>query len=217
MDAIILAAGRNDRLSGVVPAYMKPLLVVNGKTLITHIVHALGLCQRVIVVASPDNVKQLVDVVSPEREDARFIVQPQASGPADALSLGLDLVKSDYTLLACGDNVIPSEHWVNLLQEARPNEWEAIISTRVLPGSDVRRFTYFNHDEVMEKEDPPIPSAPYRAWIGPLIFTTSTLRAMFDCLEPLESLSDVIRSIQPNKRIFVEGHCSDIGVPGELP
>lgn len=216
MDAVILAAGRNDRLAGHVPAYMKPLLVVNGKTLVMHIISALGMCERIIVVASPDNVKQLVDVVSSERPDVRFVVQPQADGPAEALSLGLEVATSAYTLLACGDNVIPFDHWSKLLAEDRPKEYEVIVSTRYLPGREVRRFTYFFHDEVLEKEDPPVLDTTYQAWIGPVVFRTNDLRDIMRECKP-ESLSDILRKYEPDLRRFVVGNCSDIGIPEELP
>lgn len=216
MDAVILAAGRNDRLRGAVPAYMKPLLVINGKTLVTQLVSAMGLCQRVVLVASPENIKPLVDVVSSERTDARFVVQPQADGPVQALSLGLDVVRSAYTLVVCGDNLVPVDHWTELLSRKRPEQGEALISTRHMIAEEVRRFTYFNHDEVLEKEDPPIMEKIYSAWIGPLVFETATLRHIMDEDEPT-SLSDIIRNIRPENRTFVEGQCADIGIPGELP
>ena len=69
MDLIILAAGRNERLHGTVPAFMKPLLLVDGQPLIVRLVREAldaGVLEtydevgRVIVVAAPQNVGDLL-------------------------------------------------------------------------------------------------------------------------------------------------------------
>lgn len=211
-----MAAGRNDRLAGHVPAYMKPLLVVNGSTLVSHIIRNVGLAARVILVVSPDNVKPLVDIASSEREDARFVVQPQASGPVEAIRLGLDVVRSSYTMIVCGDNVVPLQHWAALLSHVRPENGHVIISTRRLMGSEVKRFTFFRNGVVFEKQDPPILEASYDAWIGPIIFRTEDLVNVMENTDP-QSISDIIRTYEEEGWCFVPGECSDIGIPGELP
>lgn len=214
MDAIILAAGRNDRLGGHVPAYMKPLLVVNGHTLIGHQVNALALATRIIVVCSPDNVSQLIDVLG-AFSGVFFIIQPKPIGVIDALEIGMELVESDYTIITCADNIIPQEHWAEFIAHDRPTPGQILISSRDLPAHETQRFTYFVNQEVREKVPPPNFTDHYRCWIGPLSAMTEDLTGKLE--HGLKSLSQLIASYDPIGWKFIEGECSDVGVPGELP
>lgn len=217
MDVVILAAGRNDRLKGVVPSYMKPLIVVNGRTLITSIIDATHSCERVVVVASPENVKPLVDVVTPIRPDTRFVVQPEATGPLHALELGLELVTGRDVTIVCADNVIPPNHWDALWHRVSLRDSEMLVSVRDLPGDEVERFTYFIGGNVYEKQPAPDTGSRYMAWIGPLVTKADTLRDKLEEGGNMRALSDLIAMYEGQERVYVEGYCADIGIPGELP
>src|SRR5689334_1907257 len=106
MDAVILAGGKGSRLDGVMPPYMKPFMPVNGVPLITRIVDQVhGYVARTFVVVAPENAMQMAHVLNGRK--VFMVVQQDATGPGDALMLGLALTKQDTVLLLMGDNLMP--------------------------------------------------------------------------------------------------------------
>lgn len=222
MDAIILAAGRNDRLKGYVPAYLKPLILINGEPLIVTLAQELMLHTegKIVVVVAPQNAAQIVEVVETRlghHNRTRYVLQPQASGPAGALRLGVEVVNDgSAVMLVCADNVIPPDDFSECTS-AYYHSMGTAVCTRELPRAEAERFTRVYEDRVIEgplspgeRED----TGPFKCWVGPLVFNTKRL---------LNAISD-----QPNTSLVsaylnkagpltpVDGNTSDIGVPEAL-
>lgn len=100
--AVVLAAGKNERLAPVVPPFHKPLLVYEGETLVGRAARlASTITDEVIVVVAPQNAAPIAEVVT----EGTLIVQRQPTGPVDALCLARPYVgPDDSVLLMMGDN-----------------------------------------------------------------------------------------------------------------
>jgi len=213
MDAVILAAGRNDRLKGRVPAYLKPLITVNGVSLIVDLVtKALAVANCVVIVVAPQNAQHIVDVVHSALgsiKNIHYVIQPSADGPVDALDIAMNLVHDDRVMVLCADNIIP----LDVIVKCASDKTEAVISTSEMTHDKAQRFTYFVRNEVYEKQ--PVPKdAPnlVQVWVGPLVVHRGFLNAQ---LSQVDTLSELIGLTI--ERSFVLGNVSDIGVPEELP
>jgi CTP:molybdopterin cytidylyltransferase MocA len=121
VDAIILAAGNGERVRGVTARGLKPLLLVEGEPLIARLVRQASVADRVTVVVSPLNAPHIVDVLEAKGfDDVRYIVQPQATGPTDAMRRGLDTSRGALTLVVLGDNVVSDSDFAAIAQRQAP-------------------------------------------------------------------------------------------------
>ena len=218
MDAVILAAGRNDRLKSLVPAYMKPLIMVNGVPIIVTIIRDLvftNVAGTITVVVSPQNVAPIVDVV--EAGDfpkglIRYVVQPDALGPMDAVRRAMPMTHHDV-MIVCADNIIPAATYKQV--EAGLVDCDTSLAVKLMPLKEAERFTYFDEKDgdVYEKLPPPEHvKDPVYVWLGPLAFRKGFLfthAADTERLSGLIALADTVNSVEAN--------CVDIGVPEELP
>ncbi len=105
MQCIILAAGKGTRLRPLTDNIPKPLVKVNDKTLLDHIVEAL-----------PSAVKELIIVIGYRGEMIKeycgttfhgrrvtYVEQTEINGPAKALWLAKDLIKGRFLFMFADD------------------------------------------------------------------------------------------------------------------
>ncbi len=214
MDVIILAAGRNDRLKGFVPEYMKPLIMVNGSPIIVNIVRDLvdGIATDIIIVVSPHNAGFITAVVEaiPQRYRVRYVVQPEAVGVMDAVRRAMPMVHEDV-MIVCADNIIRSS--VYEMIEVGLVGTDVSLAVKSMPIAEAQRFTYFDEDDVYEKTSPPDHmKGNVFVWLGPLAIRKAFLFTHADDTERLSGLIALADSVRR-----VEANCVDIGVPEELP
>lgn len=217
MDAVVLAAGDGQRLAGVMPAGLKPLLVVNGESMIVHVTKRVLEADPFFItyVVSPTNAGPIIDVLHAALPDTRaklrFIVQPKATGPTDALALGVALVSSSNFVMACADNIIPEglvremskvgvQPRVPLVPVAHIGKEEGVRYTRV--WTNQRRFYYTDSYASMSEWDD---TEYIGAWIGPLVLPTDS--------QPFnaKTFAEVLNFYQ--RTDIVESTCLDVGVP----
>lgn len=181
METVILAGGRGSRLStvGVMPPYFKPLMVVDGRPLITRLVNqafaATG--DDVIVIAAPENALVIKQVLEHRHEGARYhmVVQTEPNGPGAALELGLRMAESSDVLVLMGDNLMPYAD-VNVIAEHPQNN---VVGVTEVEYEQTIRLTYKNTDGIwVEKEYPYHRNggAQWKAWVGPFKCNASEMR-----------------------------------------
>lgn len=86
---------------------MKPLILMNGKTLLAHAVdHALDAWEaaEIIIVGAPENVSLMRDVMQPYCEQYHWVIQPRPTGVVNAIARGLRLARHQAILILCADN-----------------------------------------------------------------------------------------------------------------
>ena len=222
MDAVILAGGRNQRLGGVVPPYMKPLIVVNQRPLVAQAVEVAqqvikngGEGGSVIVVTSPESTLPISHVIDVAAVDMLV----KTGGPGAALRSALDLVTMDYVLVLMADNLTPTED-VNKIVTKMGN----VVGTGLVPLEDCERFTRLRGLTWVEKvpvtkEDEVFPGLA-RCWLGPLKLDARLAAKGLDVLAGERDTDDL--PISPIFNMFdgfttVDVHSVDIGLPEVLP
>lgn len=168
MDAVILAAGRGERLSSLVPPFRKPLIEVNGVPLVrTAVELAIGVgVELPIVVAAPINAADVDAALS--GLPACIVIQRQPHGPGDALRIGLQVhnvsLGSYRVLVLLSDNVITSADVHEVTQH------EVAVGVRSTPRADAGRFTWFDPALRDWREKVAIPDGEsVDCWVGPFV------------------------------------------------
>jgi len=209
ISALIAAAGANERLSGLVSTGGKPLILVNGKPLIRHALdHARDFWEaaEVVIVASPDNVKSLTQVVIADS----WVVQPEPTGVVNAIARGIRFIESVWTVILCADNTFDTQGIIlpevinSLYFGARQlDKTSAKRFTRYTQANNFTRFIEASSDETGEG-----------CWIGPLVLPTEAIKKYVGISETIVQLVNVIqkehRTLTP-----LNMHCTDMGVPEE--
>jgi NDP-sugar pyrophosphorylase family protein len=210
--ALILAAGANTRLESILPPGLKPLVIVNGKTLFKHAVdHANGLwnVDRVVAVVAPDNARPLTQVGGADD----WVVQPRPEGVLDAIRRGLRAVWTPWTLILCADNTFDVDTGGLIQLQHVAGRVPAFVSRRLAP-EDERRFTrYVRHGDSSRFVGPEYTGPTDGCWIGPLCLSTeglgdgSMLPSIIDCVN-VAATGQMLTPIAMN--------CADLGIPEAL-
>lgn len=175
MDAVILAAGRGTRATGVTSEFHKPLLTMGPvvgeyPTLLRNAVecaHNIGVA-RPIVVASPANVLEIDHDLRGIPVD--IVIQRLPIGPGDALRVGLGFKPgepSKRVLVLLADNVQSIDDVV-----AVSTHGDTAVGVRRYAIDEANRFTWHDPDQRRwrEKETPPDRLAHgVNCWVGPFV------------------------------------------------
>jgi CTP:molybdopterin cytidylyltransferase MocA len=219
LGAIILAAGRGERLNGIAAPYMKPALLVNGVPLIVQQVrNALELSIGfTTLVLAPENARMMIDLIThgvPELDWDRVdvVMQPQAgTSVVDALKRGLRLHMLP-TVVLMGDNVVPQSTVHRMMEHFEAMRPDLLVATRQMSWHDAQRFTYRSAGIWFEKELAAVAMEgenEAEVWVGPLIIRSPD--EMYAVLGHEESIG---RTFNAFTRVDTfEAECSDIGVP----
>jgi NDP-sugar pyrophosphorylase family protein len=207
-----LAAGANTRLEGILPPGLKPLLVVNGRTLFKHAVdhaHDAWGTERVVAVVSPDNVRPLTQVGGADD----WVVQPQADGVMDALRRGLRAVDTRWTLVLCADNTFDLDYETNL-DLLRLRGRVPLFGARGLDEKDARRFTrYVRHGDNVRFLEASGDEPGTGCWIGPLCLPTEGLRNGQNSPTIVGCVNVAAHGLMLTP---LDMNCADLGIPEAL-
>jgi UDP-N-acetylglucosamine diphosphorylase / glucose-1-phosphate thymidylyltransferase / UDP-N-acetylgalactosamine diphosphorylase / glucosamine-1-phosphate N-acetyltransferase / galactosamine-1-phosphate N-acetyltransferase len=141
-DAIVLAAGRGNRLRPLTDSLPKVLVPIGGKPLLAFHLEALrkvGVRRVVIVVGyRSSQVRDFVGDGSPFGLDAQFVLQSEPKGTGDALRVARGAIHSDSIVVCYGDVFLTNETELlrRLLQDSRPKIAAAWVSN----GGDLGRL-----------------------------------------------------------------------------
>ena len=143
MDAVILAAGRGQRMLGYSMPFFKPLLEVNGITLLAYAAEyaAAAGAEKTIVVVSPHNITQVKKVLEPYSSWVQVVVQDEPRGPGHAALVGINaLGDSKRVMLLMSDNIMDQEKVVDMAVTTEISNSNA-VGTRTVPKTQAHRFT----------------------------------------------------------------------------
>lgn len=193
VDAVILAAGRGQRMLGYSMPFFKPLLEVNGITLLAYAAEyaAAAGAEQTVVVASPQNITQVQKVLEPYSSWIKVVVQEDPCGPGHAALIGLKaLEKSKQVMLLMSDNIMDREKVIVMAFSAEISNSNT-VGARTVPKNQASRFTrirstwsdgvrrehLYEFAEGIELSDAdfidPKSDAPLsQVWCGPVIMDT---------------------------------------------
>jgi len=182
MDAVILAAGRGQRMVGLAKPFYKPLLEINGLPLIAYAVEyasAAG-AAHVTVVASYENFGDIRDALHRYSGWVTIDVQETPSGPGHATLVGMGRSRGGATMLLMSDNIMDQDAVVAMATNCRIHSMDA-IGVRSVTREQASRFTRlrFNYGkpftfvEGIEVTDRDLwIDDTVKVWCGPVIFDT---------------------------------------------
>jgi hypothetical protein len=207
LDAIVLAGGKSERLTGIVPPYHKPFVVVNGKSLLVAAVDsALDVgARRVVVVATGENALPVWQLIG-HRPEVRVVLCDR--GVARSVYVGLELITSRRVLVLMSDNVHAPGDVSRVCAE------EYAIGVRELPHDEARRFTRLGGGRWVEGPGtPPDPDTiTSTVWCGPLVLQHACAGAV---LKYADRIGPHLAALAPHATHVTVG-TEDIGVPSAV-
>ncbi len=210
MHAVILAAGKNERLWDVVNPYEKPLVEIDGAPLLRTLIDiAREYCNRVVIVASVENAEKVRDLVQShfESDRLRIVIQPEAVGPGDALLRGVEACDDDKVLVICGDNVMKKED-IGYLRAASRRANLAVGVATITDEAEAIRYTRITRNRNFVEgpvDDAPTKDGAWLVWLGPFIATRSAL------------LSALQKGAGEYKYFRIGPHLNDVGTAEFVP
>jgi hypothetical protein len=179
VDAVILAAGRGSRAIDAAEPFMKPLLVVDGLPLVARAAYqAQVYAERVVVVAAPQNARQIVEELNRYRIHPLVVVQSQPRGPGHALLMGLFACRprDDRVLVMIGSDLNQTDD-VAAVSDAR-HTIPTCVGVRFYNRFDAERFTFLDplDDVWREKQPPRSDSLIVPCWVGMFVGMMSEMQ-----------------------------------------
>lgn len=203
MDAVILAAGRGERVRDLAPEFHKPLLPIDGTPLVCRAVDLAleaGVHTPVVVVA-PSNAEAISGAL--EDRSAQLIIQREPRGPGHALLVGLSVYPRGAHRAADRVLVLLSDNVVSRADVEAVSACETAIGTKKIERREAHRFTRFENNEWVEKKSiGKLDGSPFECWVGPLVvWRSNTVKALQLVCEEFDGSGEVL--IGPYLRSFM--------------
>ena len=110
---VILAAGDGSRLQSKVP---KPLIKINNKTIIQHIVDAFSMWGNIDPIIIVKKNSSIIDSIN---QKCKFIIQDSPNGTGHAVKCAIDIIKDyDQTFISVGDSPLISYKSLKKMSQA---------------------------------------------------------------------------------------------------
>ncbi|CAN5708761.1 N/A [soil metagenome] len=226
--AVLLAAGRGTRMRELTSDVPKPMLVVQGRPILQHIIEGLRLAgiRKVLIVVGWR--KEVVQDFFGDGEkfgvQVQYATQMVQDGTGKVVELARDFCGEDAFLLSYGDILVEAANYHRLVSPAE--DVEAIISVKrnedVSKGGAVFVNERFEMTDLREKPQPGEPTSP---WYNAGIYLFR--RSIFDFIARLErsprgefELTDAIRNLAQSGRkvqaLELSGEWADVRDPEVL-
>jgi len=183
LEAVILAAGRGQRMEGLAKPFFKPLLELNGIPLLKYAIQYADAAQvdHVTIVVSPSNADDIEQITAEYGPWVSTIVQEHPFGPGHAAMLGIEQVLSKKTMLLMSDNIMNTDTIVEMADTVRRTDCDA-VGIRYVELDKAARFTrvrlrpsglysYVEGVEINQEDVWPLTRESV-VWCGPLVFDT---------------------------------------------
>jgi UDP-N-acetylglucosamine diphosphorylase / glucose-1-phosphate thymidylyltransferase / UDP-N-acetylgalactosamine diphosphorylase / glucosamine-1-phosphate N-acetyltransferase / galactosamine-1-phosphate N-acetyltransferase len=165
--AVLLAAGRGTRMRDLTEALPKPMLEVQGKPVLEHIVEGLresGLTNLLIVVGwRAEVVKEFFGDGSKLGVRIQYETQTVQDGTGRVVALARTFVADDAFLLSYGDILVPADNYQGVARALAGAE--AVLTVKrsddVSQGGAVFLNDKFELTDLREKPKPGEPTSPW--------------------------------------------------------
>ena len=221
--AIVLAAGRGTRMGALTQDIPKPMLPVEGKPMLQHIVERL----------KQSGIEDILVVVGYHREriearfpDLKFVTQEIIAGTAAAVKLGRAFVAEDPFLLTFGDILCEASNYQGISEAYAQSQPAAVIGVKHVDdpwqGAAVYADSSGRVAKIVEKPNPGTSTTHWNSAglyvFAPIVFheierVRESPRGEYEITSAIEQL---IESGQPVRLFEMQGAWRDIGRPEDL-
>jgi NDP-sugar pyrophosphorylase family protein len=226
--AVLLAAGKGTRMKELTNDIPKPMLEVQGKPILLHIVEGLraaGVTRVLIVVGyRQEVVREFFGDGTAHGLSVEYTVQEVQDGTGRVVELARDFAGSDPFVLSYGDILVNPENYRRLVALG---DAEALVSVKHNPGEIAKGGAVFVNErfELTDLREKPQPGEPTSPWYNAGVYTFRP--SIFDFTARLEKsprgeyeLTDAIRALALSGRrvqaFELTGDWADVRDPAVL-
>jgi UDP-N-acetylglucosamine diphosphorylase / glucose-1-phosphate thymidylyltransferase / UDP-N-acetylgalactosamine diphosphorylase / glucosamine-1-phosphate N-acetyltransferase / galactosamine-1-phosphate N-acetyltransferase len=226
--AVLLAAGKGTRMKELTNDIPKPMLPVQGKPILLHIVEGLraaGVTRVLIVVGyRAEVVREFFGDGSAHGLSVEYTVQEVQDGTGRVVELARDFAGSDPFVLSYGDILVSPENYHRLVALG---DAEALVSVKHNPGEIAKGGAVFVNErfELTDLREKPAPGEPTSPWYNAGVYAFRP--SIFDFTARLEKsprgeyeLTDAIRALAQSGRLVqafeLKGDWADVRDPAVL-
>jgi NDP-sugar pyrophosphorylase family protein len=226
--AVLLAAGKGTRMRELTNDLPKPMLAVNGRPILQHIVEGLaaaGVTRFLIVVGyRADVVREFFGDGSAFGVSVEYVTQTVQDGTGRVVELARDFAGADAFVLSYGDILVSPENYLRLVAL---DAAEALVSVKHNPGEIAKGGAVFVNErfELTDLREKPQPGEPTSPWYNAGLYTFRP--SIFEFTARLEKsprgeyeLTDAIRELAQSGRVVqvveLSGTWADVRDPEVL-
>ncbi len=226
--AVLLAAGRGTRMKELTNELPKPMIGVQGKPILLHIVEGLraaGVTRFLIVVGwRADVVRGFFGSGEKFGVSVEYETQVVQDGTGRVVELAKTFADADPFILSYGDILVDPTNYRRLVA---PGPAEALISVKHNPGEIAKGGSVFVNErfEMTDLREKPKPGEPSSPWYNAGIYTFRP--SIFEFTARLEKsprgeyeLTDAIRALAQSGRLVqaleLSGDWADVRDPEVL-
>lgn len=128
--AVVLAAGRGTRMGALTEELPKPMLELEDKPMLEHIVTRLksaGIAEILLVVGYR---RELIERHFRAFAGVRFVVQDKTEGTAAAVALGREFIGDEPFVLTFGDIICSAANYTGIAQMQQVRDAAAVIGVK---------------------------------------------------------------------------------------
>jgi NDP-sugar pyrophosphorylase family protein len=226
--AVLLAAGKGTRMKELTNDIPKPMLEVQGKPILLHIVEGLraaGVTSVLIVVGyRQEVVREFFGDGSKWGLRVEYSVQEVQDGTGRVVELARGFASTDPFVLSYGDILVNAENYRRLVALG---DAEALVSVKHNPGEIAKGGAVFVNErfELTDLREKPQPGEPTSPWYNAGVYTFRP--SIFEFTARLEKsprgeyeLTDAIRALAQSGRLVqafeLQGDWADVRDPAVL-
>ena len=226
--AVLLAAGKGTRMRELTNDLPKPMLAVNGRPILQHIVDGLaaaGVTHFLIVVGyRADVVREFFGDGGAFGVRVEYVTQTVQDGTGRVVELAREFAGADAFVLSYGDILVSPENYLRLVA---PASAEALVSVKHNPGEIAKGGAVFVNErfELTDLREKPQPGEPTSPWYNAGVYTFRP--SIFEFTARLEKsprgeyeLTDAIRELAQSGRLVqvveLSGTWADVRDPEVL-
>ena len=227
--AVILAAGRGTRLGAITANRPKPMVPVQGKPVLEHILKGLiaeGIREFLLVVGyKGEAIREYCADGSRWGVNVQYVEQEQLNGTGGALRLGREFGGADNILSSYGDILTSYAHYRDLLAEFRRGGAFGVVGINFVDDPTAGAAVYRAGNVVTKVIEKPPPGTSTSNWnlAGVNVFSAEIFEALDKItpsargeLELTDGIATLIQGGREVRAVELRGFWSDIGTPAAL-
>jgi NDP-sugar pyrophosphorylase family protein len=231
--AVLLAAGRGKRLSGLTTDTPKPMLNIAGSPLISHIVDALAAAGLTHFIVVTGYLSPQIEGWAKTYERANPVIkvatvgQPELNGTGGAmLAARAHLARHPRFVFGWGDILMDLANYPRFVHHARVDEYDLMLAVNRVKDPFRGAAVYLTRHMIVERlDEKPAPGTARTEWNNAGLFATGPI--IFDYLERLApsvrgelevpaAIAQMIADRRIVRAVDMRGFWSDVGTPEDL-